>query len=259
LSGAHSLDLTAPAGDPHSPVHRLDPRAKVVGLVAVTVIAVSTPLSAWPVLAACAGAVAIVAALGRVPPRALWLRVRVVLPLVLGLAIFVPFVRPGGARYQLGPLTVHERGLEVMAAASAKATIGALSAALLLTTTGFPGILRGLEGLRVPRAFVLITGFAYRYLFVIGEEIGRMRAALVARGYRPRNALRAGAMGRVAGALFVRSHARGERVHRAMLARGWSGSMPHLVPLRLRAADAAFVASLVVPLVALRVGLGVAG
>ena len=256
MSGAHSLDLTAPAGDPGSPVHGLDPRAKVMGLVALTVVAVSTSLAAWPVFVACGVAVAVLAALARVPPKQLWLRIRVVLPLVLLLAIFVPFVRPGGAEYEVGPLTVHQGGLEVMALIAAKATIGALSAALLLTTTGFAGILRGLEGLRVPRAFVLITGFTYRYLFVIAEEVRRMRSAVVARGYRPKTALRAGAMGRVAGTLFVRSHDRGERVYRAMLARGWNGSMPHLVQLRLQAADAVFLAAVVVPLLALRVALG---
>ena len=254
----HALELTAPAGDPDSPVHRLDPRAKIVGLVTVTLVAVSAPLSAWPVLAACALALAAVAAPARVPPAALWQRVRVVLPLVIVVGVFLPFVRTGGERWKLGPLTVHEQGLEVLGAVASKATIGALSAALLLATTGFPAVLRGLDALRVPRVFVLITGFTYRYLFVVAAEVGRMRAAVMARGYAPRTMLRSGAMGRVAGALFLRTHARGERVHRAMLARGWSGSMPQLSPLALRAADGAFVAAILIPLVALRVALGVA-
>ena len=42
------------AGDPHSPIHRLDPRAKLIGLAGVTFVAVSTPLSAWPAYVACA-------------------------------------------------------------------------------------------------------------------------------------------------------------------------------------------------------------
>ncbi len=199
----------------------------------------------------------VLAAVARVSLRQLWLRGRVVLPLVAGLAIFVPFVREGGAGYDVGPLTVHQEGLEVAALAAAKASIGALSAALLVTTTGFAGILRGLEDLRVPRAFVLIAGFTYRYLFVIAGEADRMRSAVLARGYRPRTALHAGAMGRVAGSLFVRSHARGERVHQAMLARGWRGSMPRLVPLHFGGSDAAFVALVTLPLIALRIGLGI--
>ena len=67
------------------------------------------------------------------------------------------------------------------------------SAVLLGATTTLPHVLRGLEALRVPRLFMLIAAFMYRYLFVIVEEARRMRAALAARGYRPRHALQAGA------------------------------------------------------------------
>ena len=39
----HSLELTGLAGDPGSPVHRLDPRAKIVGLVAVWMRRIISP------------------------------------------------------------------------------------------------------------------------------------------------------------------------------------------------------------------------
>ena len=58
-----------------------------------------------------------------------------------------------------------------------KATIGTVSAVLLGATTTFPTVLRGLEAMRVPRLLVMIAAFMYRYLFVIVEETGRMRAA----------------------------------------------------------------------------------
>ena len=59
-----------------------------------------------------------------------------------------------------------------------------------------------------------------------------------ARGYRPRTMFGAGAVGRVASALFLRTHARGERVYLAMLSRGYDGRMRHLVPLTFGSADA---------------------
>jgi cobalt/nickel transport system permease protein len=241
------------AGDPASRVHRLDPRAKIVGLVGVTLVAVSTPLGGWPVWVACALVLATCAASARVPPAALWRRVRVVLPLVLAVGALLPFGRAGGASAALGPLTVHEAGLLVFAAVAAKALIGTVSAALLGATTTFPEVLRGLEAMRVPRLLVLIAGFMYRYLFVLAGETGRMRAALASRGYRPRSALHAGAMGRVATAMFLRTYGRGERVYLAMLARGYSGAMPQLAPLALRRADAAFVVAVLVTILPLRV------
>ena len=249
----HSLELTGLAGNPASPVHRLDPRAKIVGLVAITMIAGSAPFEAWPVFVACAAALAAVAAVAWVAPSEIWRRARFVLPLVLLAAVFVPLVREGGAQYDLGPLTVHEEGLETFAAVAAKATIGTVSAVLLGATTSFPSVLRGLEAMRVPRLFVLIAAFMYRYLFVIVEEVGRMRAALAARAYRPRHALHAAALGRVATAMFLRTYSRGERVYHAMLSRGYSGHMPQLVPLTLRRADAVFVVAVLALLLPIRV------
>ena len=75
----HALDHTGLAGDLASPIHRLDPRAKVLGLLAVTLVAVTTPVALWPVFGACALALAVVAALARVPARTLWQRGRIVL------------------------------------------------------------------------------------------------------------------------------------------------------------------------------------
>ena len=249
----HSLELTGIAGDAGSFAHRLDPRAKIVGLLGVTIVAVSTPLRLWPVFVACGGVLAIYAGLARVHPRALWRRVRIVLPLVLAAGALLPFVRTGGEAHDLGPLTAHSAGLAVLAMIAAKAAIGTLSAALLGATTSFPSVLRGLEALRVPRLLVLIAAFMYRYLFVIAGEAGRMRSALVSRGYRPRHALHAGPMGRVATAMFLRTYGRGERVYLAMLARGYRGAMPQLAPLSLARADVAFVAAVLLAVVPLRV------
>jgi cobalt/nickel transport system permease protein len=255
----HSLELTGLAGNPASPVHRLDPRAKIVGMISITVVAVSTPLSAWPVFACCAGLLVAVAASARVSPREIWLRARFLLPLVLLAAVLLPFVRGGGRTCDLGPLTVHEAGLRTFAAVSLKAGIGTVSAVLLGATTTFPQVLHGLALMRAPRLLVLIAAFMYRYLFVIVEEAGRMRAGLAARAYRPRNPLHAGALGRMATAMFLRTYGRGERVYQAMLARGYGGSMPQLTPLVLRRADIAFVALVLAALLPLRVAIGVAG
>ncbi|MGI8511910.1 MAG: cobalt ECF transporter T component CbiQ [Solirubrobacteraceae bacterium] len=249
----HSLELTGLAGNLQSPIHRLDPRAKIVGVITVTIVAVSTPLRLWPVFAACALVLAAVAAAARVSPRQIWRRAKFLLPIVGIVAIFVPFVRTGGATYDLGPLTAHEAGLEVFALVALKATIGTVGAVLLGATTTFPNVLRGLEAMRAPRLLVLIAAFMYRYLFVIVEEVGRMRASLRARGYSPRHALQSGAFGRLVAALFLRTYGRGERVYLAMLSRGYTGRMPELRPLVFGRPDAAFLALILAAIVPLRV------
>jgi cobalt/nickel transport system permease protein len=249
----HRPDAIGLAGDPASPIHRLDPRAKVVGLLAVTIVAVSTPVAAWYVWVACALVLAAIAALARVDAGTVWRRARLVLPLILFVAAFLPFVRKGGETYDLGPLAVSEEGLLVLASVAAKATLGTVSAVLLGATTAFPDVLRALEALRVPRLLTLIAAFMYRYVFVVVAEVQRMRAALAARGYRPRTLLQAGTVGRIAAALFLRSHARGERVYLAMLSRGYAGSMPLAAPLAAGRREALFLAAVALSLVPLRI------
>lgn len=256
-AGAHSLELSGLAGDRESAIHRLDPRAKILGLLAVTIVAVSAPLGAWPVWVACGAVLVAVATLARVPPGAIWRRARIVLPLVVAVAAVVPLVSTGGAAYSLGPVTVHEAGLETFATVAIKATIGIVAAVLLSATTAFGEIVRGLEAMRTPRLLTLIAGLMHRYAFVIAGEVGRMRSALAARAYRPRRASQVGALGRVATALFLRSYARGERVHLAMLARGYTGRMPSAQALRLGRGDIAFVVAIVALLVPLRLASGV--
>lgn len=70
----------------------------------------------------------------------------------------------------------------------------------------------------VPRALVEVLQFVHRYLSVVTDEARRMRVAATARG-----GFRYDAAAGAIGVLFVRSWERGERVHRAMLARGYDG------------------------------------
>jgi cobalt/nickel transport system permease protein len=249
VSGMHA---TGVAGDTSSRIHRLDPRAKVLGFAGITVVGVSTPPRYWPVLGACALALAAIAAAARVGPGVLWTRARVVLPLVLFVAAFVPFLR-GGQKIDVGPLALSRDGLTTFAAVSSKALIGTVSAVLLGATTSFPDVLHGLERMRAPRLLTLIAAFMYRYLFVIGGEARRMRIALAARGYRPRHALQAAAIGRVATALFLRTFERGERVYVAMLARGYAGATPRLRALAFARADVLFLTAVAAALLPLRV------
>jgi cobalt/nickel transport system permease protein len=248
----HALHRTGVAGEPASPIHRLDPRAKIVGLAGITFVAVSTPLRAWPAFVACALALAAIAAVARIGPATIWSRVRVILPLVVFVAAFVPFVR-GGPAVQAGPLSLSEAGLATFALVTAKATIGAVGAVLLGATTGFPDILHGLERLKAPRLLIVIAAFMYRYVFVIADEARRMRAALAARAYRPRHLGQVAALGRMVTGLFLRSYERGERVYLAMLARGYESTMPRLAVLAFRRVDTAFLAALALTLLPLRV------
>jgi cobalt/nickel transport system permease protein len=108
----------------------------------------------------------------------------------------------------------------------AKATLGVVTSILLAATTDLRDLLAGLDRLRMPGLIVQIMSFMVRYGDVIADELRRMRIARESRGFSGRDVRAIPVVARSAGALFIRSYERGERVHLAMLSRGYDGTMP---------------------------------
>lgn len=227
MNGGHATVLHRP-GD--SPVHRLPPQVKLVTAFAAVLGIVATPREAfWTfgldllvVLAVCSIASVAVG----------WFARRAVIeaPFVL-LAVVLPFVS-GGPRVDVLGVAVSHDGLLAGWNILAKGTLGVLIALTLAATTQPRDLVLGLQRLRAPAWFVTIATLMLRYVDVIAGELRRMRIARISRGDNPRFLWQAGAVARSAGMLFLRSYEHGERVHRAMLARGWAGRMPASVAER---------------------------
>lgn len=256
MSGAcpHDHGAAAPAGS--SRIHALDARAKIVALLGTVIVSASASPAAWPAWVAATAVLVATATAARVGPLAIWRRVRHVLLPVVAVGVTLPVLREGAAVWTLGPATVTDAGLVAFGALAVKALIGTSATALLAATTPWPEVLRGLERLRVPALLVEVAALMHRYAHVLGDEARRMRQARDARGYRGRSLRDAPVVGRVVGTLLVRSVARGERVHAAMLARGYAGALPAVATSRLGRADALFVALAAVAVLPLRVAVG---
>lgn len=208
----------------HSPVHRLAPHVKVVAAFTFVFAVAVTPREAVWAFALDALAIALVIRLARVPLRFVLPRMLVVAPF-LGVAALLPFVAVGERIEVLGvPLVVE--GLWGAVNVAAKALLGVTTSITLAATTEVPRLLRGLSRLRVPAVLTQIATFMVRYLEVVAGELGRQRVAMVARGHDPRWLWQLRPIAASVGTLFVRSYERGERVHAAMLARGYDGTMP---------------------------------
>ncbi|GGK06312.1 cobalt ECF transporter T component CbiQ [Pilimelia anulata] len=207
-----------------SPVHRLAPQVKVVAAVAFTVAVVATPRGTlWP-YAGHAALVAAVAAVARVPAGWLLRRSLIELPFVL-FAVLLPFVA-AGPRVTVAGVPLAVDGLYGGAAILAEGTLGVLAALLLAASTTPADLIVGLDRLRCPPVLTQIAAFMLRYLGVLRDEARRMRIARLSRGDDPRLLWQARGFARGVGALFVRAYSRGERVHLAMLARGYAGRPP---------------------------------
>jgi cobalt/nickel transport system permease protein len=74
--------------------------------------------------------------------------------------------------------------------------------------------------------FTTTAAFMLRYVDTAVDELHRMRIARLSRADDPRWLWQARGAAATAGARVVRTFERGERVHRCMLARGFTGTMP---------------------------------
>lgn len=206
-----------------SGVHRLAPECKLVATVLFVFAVVATPREALWAFGLDALILLTVALIARVPIGR-WLRRLVIEVPFLAFAVFLPFIGRG-PYVEVGFLTLSEPGLWGAWNIVVKGTIGVAATALLTATTTVPELLRALERLRLPRPLVGIASFMIRYGEVLTDDLRRMRIARLSRGDDPRWLWQVAGLAKTAGALFVRSYERGERVYIAMLARGY-GLLP---------------------------------
>ncbi|MEA2270382.1 MAG: cobalt/nickel transport system permease protein [Solirubrobacteraceae bacterium] len=205
-------------------LHRAAPECKLVALLVFVLAVALVPHGAVVPYAVDAALLAAVAAWARVDPRFLARRLLIEVPFI-AFVVLLPFVS-GGPRVEVLGIGLSEAGLWTAGGIAAKATLAVLATGVLAATTTAPEIIAGMERLRAPRALTAVAGFALRYVQVVVDEMRRLQLARVARGDDPRWLWQARTVARTAGTLAVRCFERGERVHTAMLARGFDGRMP---------------------------------
>ena len=203
-------------------VHRLDARAKAaVTLVFIGVvmsfsryeISALTPFLLYPV---------VLMSLGHIPARHILKKILVAAPFALVIGIFNPLMdrQPIAA---IGPLVVTGGWVSFVSIMFRFVlTVGAVLA--LVACTGMYRLGAGLEQLGVPRVFVVQLLFLYRYLFVVADEGAKMMRGVELRSDGA-TSLRFRVFGSLIGNLLLRSMDRAERVHRAMIARGFDGEV----------------------------------
>ncbi|MFG2194337.1 cobalt ECF transporter T component CbiQ [Streptomyces sp. NPDC048639] len=234
-----------------SPVHRLPAHCKLAAVLGFVLTVVSTPREAVWAFGVYALLLAAVAATARIPPGFLLGRMLIEVPF-LAFAVLMPFVA-GGPHTEVAGISLSENGLWGAWNILAKGTLGVAASVLLAATTELRELLLGLQRLRMPPLLVQIASFMIRYGDVIADEMRRMRIARASRGFEARGVRHWGVLAKSAGALFIRSYERGERVHLAMVSRGHTGTMPVIDEVTATRAQWSYAAAL--PVAALAVCL----
>lgn len=231
----HTLDALALED---SPIHRLDPRAKLVTTLVFVVVVAShdkyqlaalTPFFLFPIL---------MLARSRVPVGYLLHKLLLVSPFAIFLGIANPFLDTTPI-LAIGSVTVSGGWVSFLAILLRfMLAIGALL--LLIAVTGMTPLCRAAGQLGTPTPFVVQLLMLYRYLFLLVDEGGRMVRARSLRSFGGRG-LGLKVYGQVVGHLLLRSLDRGHRIHQAMLLRGFNGEIPTATPGVMQPRDWGFL------------------
>lgn len=233
-------------------IHVVPAHVKLVAVVSFVFVVVATPGTWYPAFAAYLVIIGSVAVFARLSIGFILPRLAVEIPFVI-FALLLPFVAQGPQIEVLG-ISVAQPGVVAGAALLMKATLSVIASIVFAATTSPREMVRGLERLHLPQILVQILTFMLRYLDVVAGELRRMRIARESRGFTARHLGHLRVLGHAAGSLFIRSYERGERVHLAMLSRGYDGRLP--VTEQSPVAMSMWLRAMAVPASALAVLLG---
>jgi len=233
-----------------SPLHRLDPRVKVVVVIAFILSNALLPDGAWMAFVLAWLFLFLANALSDLGLGYTFKRSFIALPFAL-VAVTVLFSIPGTPlsqfHFMMWDFTITDAGLLRFVSIVIRSWLSAQMAILLVAVTRFPDLIHAFEHLRVPAILTTIIAFLYRYLFVLTDEVIRLLRARQSRsaavsGQRSGGGVlwRARVSGHMAGQLFLRSYERSDRIYNAMLARGYQGQLRTLNPHELHARDWAY-------------------
>ena len=241
----------------NSPIHRLDPRTKIVGTVLLIVaVFCAGNFPALGLIAICMISMFVIA---RVP---LLQALRSIAPLsfiIVLTALFNLFYIQGGAVYaDRGWLVISEEGVRQAVFIAIRLTLLLLTGSLLTLTTTSLDITEALERLLMPLArigvpaheFSLVMGIALKFLPQFADEFRVIRSAQLARGAKLATSPIKGGLAGLTSLLiplFTSAFRHADTLSSAMDARCYHGAegRTRLNPLRFGQRDAAALAALV--------------
>ncbi|GAB4366218.1 MAG: energy-coupling factor transporter transmembrane protein EcfT [Calditrichia bacterium] len=222
----------------NSLIHRADPRLKFLIILFYIFMVVSIPyplkrfflpVALLPLTCALLSGVS----LGHYLSKLLRLY-----PMVFFISFLLPFFpSESGIMGRFGFLTVYQTGLQNFILINVKSVLIIFMSIVMMVTTDFSLMLKGLEKLRLPSLMIMVLSFMYRFIFLLIDEAERMQMAYASRYIRLPFFTRLRILAQQIGVLFIRTFERGERVYQAMDARGFSGKIYTLNQIRWKRLD----------------------
>lgn len=237
-SGLYELGLLDQLARNDTPVHRIDPRAKVVATLVFLVCVVSfgkydllglLPFAVFPIA---------IASEGDLPFGMLGKRLLAAAPFAVVVGAFNPLL-DHAVLGQVAGLTI-TGGWASFASIVARFLLTTSAALVLIGTTSMNDVCAAIERMGAPQVFATQLLFLYRYIFVLGEEIMRIARARSLRSFGGRG-MGVRVYAQILGHLLLRTVARATRIYHAMLARGFTGQLRTQRVLHLSGRDVVFM------------------
>jgi len=210
--------------DLDSPLHRLDPRVKLVVFTLILLIMVSVPRAEPLMLFLCYPGLVILLTLSRVPVLYILRRCLLVTPFVLMAAGVMMLTGETNGSAAAGTGTDFRSLAALSIALKAYAAVIVLS--LLTSTERFHRLLEGMRALGIPPLLGVLSAYMYRYAFILSEEVMRTTRARLSRTPGTLRTGRIRTYGNQAATIFLRSWERSQTVYQAMCSRGFTGEFP---------------------------------
>ncbi len=221
--GAFKLDIDSKQ---NTPWHAIAPRTRLLCALLFVFAVVLTPNGHWKTWAVYGIGLLSLILIARLTITELLKRLAVEFAFI-GVVLVGTLFREGGqVIWSWGILKITTVGLTILASVSIKAMLSLTMLNLLTLTTSVPALLHGMKELRIPPLLVATLASMYRYIGVLIAEFEAMRRAALSRNLMNNNRSIRLVVGNTIGALFIRTYERGNRIHQAMLSRGYQGIPP---------------------------------
>jgi cobalt/nickel transport system permease protein len=217
--------------------HRLTPRSRLLCTLILMFAIALTLNGRWWTWAIYGIWSAIAVLISRVHLPTLLKRVAIEFVFINVVVIGSLFNPNGEVLFQWGLIRITTEGLVVLGSVSLKAFLSLLTLNVLVLTTSISALLHALVELKTPPLLVAILSSMYRYVSVLMDEFNSMQRAARSRNLMSNPKRQRQIIGNMIGSLFLRTYDRGDRVHQAMLARGYQGLPPRLETPQTRKID----------------------
>ncbi|MEM7343989.1 MAG: cobalt ECF transporter T component CbiQ [Chloroflexota bacterium] len=234
-----------------SPIHRWDPRYKLVGLGSIIFgFAFVQDLRLLPPMFLLT---LLIFWLSKIPFSYLFTRLRYPGVFLLTVAILLPLFSGQTVILSLGLLAVRLEGLLTMILVVTKFICILSLSVVLFGSAPFLTSIKAIQALGLPQLLADMTLLSYRYIFETGNDLIQMQIAMRLRGFQLKGYDRRSLnqMAAMAGTLLIRSYEQSERVYHAMSLRGYGHTPPSALAREFQAVPRDATATLMTGAIAL--------